>query len=75
MLAQITDALRRGDTAGALAAARALTAREPDNAAARHLLGVCLQRQGDLAGARAAFEQAIAAGVSPSASTSVARLK
>ena len=61
MLAQITDALRRGDAAAALADARALAAAEPDNAAARHLLGVCLQRTGDLDGAREAFEQAIAA--------------
>lgn len=61
MLAQITDALRRGETAAALAAARNLVASEPGNADARHLLGVCLQRSGDLTGARAAFEEAIAA--------------
>lgn len=60
MLAQITDALRRGDTAAALAAARSLVADEPQNAAAHHLLGECLQRSGDSAGARAAFEQALA---------------
>ncbi len=61
MLAQITDALRRGETAAALAAARSFATDEPQNAAARHLLGVCLQRVGDLAGARAAFEAAIEA--------------
>lgn len=59
MLAQITDALRRGDTAAALAAARSFASAEPRNADAHHLLGICLQRTGDLAEARTAFEQSI----------------
>ena len=41
--------------AAALAAARAAAAAEPENAAAHHLLGVCLQRAGDAAGARQAL--------------------
>lgn len=59
MLAEITEALRRGDTAAALAAARAAVAAHPADASTQHLLGVCLQRQGDPAGARAAFERAV----------------
>lgn len=59
MLAEITEALRRGDAAAALATARAAVAANPVDASAQHLLGVCLQRQGDPAGARAAFERAI----------------
>lgn len=59
MLADITEALRRGDAAAALAAARATVAAEPENAAAHHLLGVCLQRTGDAAGARQAFGRAL----------------
>ncbi|MFY2763948.1 tetratricopeptide repeat protein [Arenimonas sp. MALMAid1274] len=59
MLANITEALRQGDLAAALAAARATVAEQPDNAVAHHLHGVCLQRSGDLAGARAAFGQAL----------------
>lgn len=59
MLAQITEALRRGDTAAALAAARTAVAAEPDNAHAQHLLGLSAQRAGDTATARAAFERAV----------------
>lgn len=60
MLANITEALRQGDHAAALKAARAAVADQPENASAQHLLGVCLQRSGDFAGARAAFERAVA---------------
>jgi len=59
MLADITEALRRGDAAAALATAREAVAAEPENAHAHHLLGVCLQRSRDLAGARAALERAL----------------
>lgn len=59
MLAQITEALRRGDTAAALAAARSAVAAEPENAHAQHLLGLSAQRAGDAATARAAFERAV----------------
>ena len=52
MLAQITEALRRGDTAAALATARTAVAAEPDNAHAQHLLGLSAQRAGDTATAR-----------------------
>lgn len=60
MLANITEALRRGDFAAALKAARELTAAEPENTAAQHLLGITLRYTGDLAGARAALQRAIA---------------
>ncbi|HLS84269.1 MAG TPA: tetratricopeptide repeat protein [Arenimonas sp.] len=60
MSTRIAEALSRGDTATALAAARKLVQAEPENAEARHLLGQALQRQGDLAGAQAAFERAVA---------------
>jgi tetratricopeptide (TPR) repeat protein len=60
MLAQITDALRRGDAATALSTARSFAAAEPTNPAAQHLLGVALLQNGDRAGARAAFEAALA---------------
>jgi tetratricopeptide (TPR) repeat protein len=60
MLANITEALRQGDIAAALTAARAAVAAEPDSAPAQHLLGVCLQRSQDPDGARAAFERALA---------------
>lgn len=59
MLADITDALGRGDIAAALGHADALLAKEPGNATAHHLRGICLQRSGDPAGARAAFERAV----------------
>ena len=60
MLTQITEALRRGDTAAALAAAQTLATEQPDNPQAQHLLGVALKHSGDLAGARAAIDRAIA---------------
>ena len=60
MSTEITEALRRGDTAAALAQAQRLAQAEPENAEAQHLLGLALQRSGDAAGARAAFERAIA---------------
>lgn len=60
MLANIIEAMRQGDHAAALKAARAAVADQPDNADAQHLLGVCLQRAGDLPAARAAFDAAIA---------------
>ncbi|KFN50676.1 tetratricopeptide repeat protein [Arenimonas composti] len=59
MLAEITDALRRGDIAAALSTARSFAAAEPGNGAAHHLLGVTLQQAGDRAGARRAYEQAL----------------
>lgn len=60
MLANITEAMRRGDYAAALNAARDLVAAEPNNAAAQHLLGICLRHSGDLSGSRVALERAIA---------------
>jgi tetratricopeptide (TPR) repeat protein len=60
MLANITEAMRRGDYATALQTARDLVAAEPDNSAAQHLYGICLRHAGDLAGARVALERAIA---------------
>lgn len=58
MLAQITDALRRGDLAAALAHSRDFAAAEPGNAAAHHLLGLTLLQSGDRKAARVALEQA-----------------
>ena len=52
MIVDIIEAMRQGDFAAALAASRDTLAAEPDNAEAHHLLGVCLQQKGDLAGAR-----------------------
>jgi tetratricopeptide (TPR) repeat protein len=60
MLANIIEAMRQGDHAAALKAAREAVTDQPDNAGAQHLLGVCLQRAGDLPAARAAFDAAIA---------------
>lgn len=60
MLANITEAMRRGDFTTALQTARDLVAAEPDNASAQHLLGICLRHGGDLGGARVALERAIA---------------
>jgi tetratricopeptide (TPR) repeat protein len=60
MLANITEAMRRGDYATALQTARDLVAAEPDNASAQHLFGICLRHAGDLPGARLALERAIA---------------
>lgn len=60
MISTITEALRRGDAAAALAAARDAVAAEPDNAQAQHLLGLSLHKNGDLDGARVALDRAIA---------------
>ncbi|KFL36140.1 tetratricopeptide repeat protein [Arenimonas donghaensis] len=59
MIVDIIEAMRRGDLAAALSAARDTLAAEPDNGSAHHLLGVCLQQKGDLAGARKAFDKAL----------------
>lgn len=59
MLADISEALRRGDTETALKLARKAVAAEPENADAHHLLGLGLQRIRDLAGARGAFQRAV----------------
>lgn len=57
---QILDALRRGDTAAAVDAARQLADSRPDDAQAHRLLAVSLRSQGDVAGAQAAYERAVA---------------
>lgn len=59
MIATITQALQRGDTAAALSAAQAFAISDPQNPQAHHWLGICLQRSGDIAGARSAIDQAI----------------
>ncbi|WP_374602768.1 tetratricopeptide repeat protein [Arenimonas sp.] len=59
MIVDIIEAMRAGDHAAALAAARDTLAAEPDNAEAHHLLGVCLQQKGDLAAARQSFDRAL----------------
>ncbi|MGH8106834.1 MAG: tetratricopeptide repeat protein, partial [Arenimonas sp.] len=59
MIATITDALKRGDTAAALSAAQAFAISDAQNPQAHHLLGICLQKSGDIPGARAAIDQAI----------------
>ena len=59
MIATITEALRRGDTAAALSAAQSFAISDAQNPQAHHWLGICLQRNGDIAGARAAIDQAI----------------
>lgn len=60
MQQQILDALRRGDTAAAVDAARGFAAATPDDARAHRLLALALRGSGDVAGARAALERAIA---------------
>lgn len=60
MSTQTTEALRRGDVAAALAAARRAATEQPESAEAHHLLGIVLQRSGDLPGAQAALERAVA---------------
>ncbi|MDY0022753.1 tetratricopeptide repeat protein [Arenimonas caeni] len=60
MSIETTEALKSGDVAAALAAARRAVAKQPEDAQAHYLLGVSLQRSGDLRGAEEAFEQAIA---------------
>ena len=59
MIATITQALQRGDTAAALSAAQAFAVSDSQNPQAHHWLGICLQRSGDIAGARSAIDQAI----------------
>jgi tetratricopeptide (TPR) repeat protein len=59
MIATITQALQRGDIATALSAAQALAISDAQNPQAHHWLGICLQRSGDIEGARAAIDQAI----------------
>ncbi len=59
MIATITQALQRGDIAAALSAAQAFAISDAQNPQAHHWLGICLQRSGDVAGARAAIDQAI----------------
>jgi tetratricopeptide (TPR) repeat protein len=59
MLSTITEALRRGDTAAALNAARAAVNAEPDNPQILHLLGLSLHKSGDLAEARSVLDRAI----------------
>lgn len=59
MIATITQALQRGDTAAALSAAQSFAVSDAQNPQAHHWLGICLQKSGDIAGARAAIDQAI----------------
>ncbi len=59
MIATITQALQRGDVAAALSAAQAFAISDAQNPQAHHWLGICLQSSGDIAGARAAIDQAI----------------
>lgn len=59
MIATITQALQRGDTVAALSAAQAFAISDAQNPQAHHWLGICLQRTGDVASARAAIDQAI----------------
>ncbi len=59
MIATITEALQRGDTAAALSAAQAFAISDAQNPQAHHWLGICLQKSGDIPGARAAIDQAI----------------
>ncbi|MBJ6979807.1 MULTISPECIES: tetratricopeptide repeat protein [unclassified Luteimonas] len=56
---QILDALRRGDTAAAVDAARRLAGSAPDDAQAQRLLALALRSSGDDTGARAAIERAM----------------
>lgn len=56
---QILDALRNGDTAAALEAARRLAADAQDDARAQRLLALALRSAGDAEGARVAIERAI----------------
>ncbi|MGH8049312.1 MAG: tetratricopeptide repeat protein [Arenimonas sp.] len=59
MIATITQALQRGDNAAALSAAQSFAVSDAKNPQAHHWLGICLQRLGDIEGARAAIDQAI----------------
>lgn len=57
---QILDALRRGDTAAAVDAARRFADASPEDAQAQRLLAHALRSSGDDAGARAAITRAVA---------------
>lgn len=59
MQEQIIEALRRGDTAAAVDAARGFAATNPDDANALRLLGLALRSSGDTVGARDALERAL----------------
>lgn len=59
MIATISQALQRGETAVALSAAQAFAVSEAQNPQAHHWLSICLQSSGDIAGALAAIDQAI----------------
>ena len=59
MIATISQALQRGETAAALSAAQAFAVSDAQNPQAHQWLSICLQRSGDIAGARAAIDQAI----------------
>jgi len=59
MIATISQALHRGDVSAALSAAQAFAVSDAQNPQAHQWLSICLQRSGDIAGARAAIDQAI----------------
>jgi tetratricopeptide (TPR) repeat protein len=59
MIPTIASALQRGDFAAALTAAQNFVAQSPQNPQSHHWLGICLQRSGDLTGAKIAIDQAI----------------
>ena len=54
MIATISQALQRGDVSAALSAAQAFAVSDAQNPQAHQWLSICLQRSGDIAGARAA---------------------
>ena len=56
----VIDALRRGDAASAVAAARDAVVAHPEDAEAHHLLGLALQLSGDSDGAGRSIDEAIA---------------
>lgn len=58
-MAIISNRLRRNEFVEALKAIDRLQAKQPKNPAVPHLRGVALQRRGDPAGARVAFENAL----------------
>ena len=59
MISTISQALQRGDVSAALSAAQAFAVSDAQNPQAHQWLSICLQRSGDIAGARAAIDQAI----------------
>jgi len=59
MIATISQALQRGDIPAALSAAQAFAVSDAQNPQAHYWLSICLQRSDDIAGARAAIDQAI----------------